>query len=119
MKCRKAWISKKSPAPGVVASGPHRIMSTKVADEVVCQCDFAHRAIPSAIIKSKLDNLVQKARDLGKDELISELKSKWTSYNANTTDGNAAAGLGASMTFARHELVPENACVPECAAIAP
>ena len=57
--------------------------TVKVVDEVVCQCDHADRA-PPQIIKNKLDKLIQKARDLGKDETIEELRTRWEKYHADT-----------------------------------
>ena len=66
---QEAWIARKS----AVATGPRRIMSSKVVDKVVCQCDHADRAVPPQIIKGKLDKMVQRARDLGKEETIDEL----------------------------------------------
>ena len=103
---QEAWIAKKSDYGGTVATGPRRIMSSKVVDEVVCQCDYADRAVPPQIIKGKLDKMIQKARELEKEETIEELKTRWESYYSNTDDGNAAAELGASIAIARHELYP-------------
>ena len=73
---QEAWIAEKA-AKGAVASGPRRIMSTKAINEVVCQCENADRAVPPQVLKSKVDKCVQKARDLGKDEIIEELKNRW------------------------------------------
>ncbi len=84
---------------GVVATSPHRIMSSRVVDEA--------RAVPPQIIKTKLDKLIQKARDLGKEEIIEELKTRWEAFHSNVNSGIAAAELGASITIARHELFPQ------------
>ena len=89
-----------------MASGPRRIMSSKVVEEVVCQCDNADRSVPPQIIKGKLDRMITKARELGKDELIEELKSRWDDYNSNPDDGNVSAELGAAIAIAGHELYP-------------
>ena len=89
-----------------MASGPRRIMSSKVVEEVVCQCDNADRSVPPQIIKGKLDRMIAKARELGKDEVVEELKLRWKDYNNNPSDGNISAELGAAIAIARHELYP-------------
>ena len=50
--------------------------------------------------------MITKARELGKDELIEELKSRWDDYNSNPGDGYVAAELGAAIAIAGHELYP-------------
>ena len=79
-----AWIARKSDFSGDVASGPRRIMSSKVTEEVVCQCDDADRGVPPQIIKGKVDRLVTRARELGKDELVDELKDRCGQNTATT-----------------------------------
>ena len=60
-------------------------MSSRVVDEVVCQCDHADRAVPPQITKTKLDKLIQKARDLGKEEIVEELKTRWEAFIQTST----------------------------------
>ena len=106
---QEAWIAEKA-AKGAVASGPRRIMSAKAINEVVCQCENADRAVPPQVLKSKVNKYVQKARDLGRDEIIEELKKRWESYNLNVDDGVVAAELGASLALSRYELFPDICC---------
>ena len=52
-----AWIAHKSEFGGDVASGSRRIMSSKVTEEVVCQCDKADRGVPPQIITLRLEKM--------------------------------------------------------------
>ena len=101
-----AWIARKSDFSGDVASGPRRIMSSKVTEEVVCQCDNADRGVPPQIIKGKLDRLITRARELGKVELVDELKERWEEYNNDLSNGYVGAELGAAIAMTAHELYP-------------
>ena len=102
-----AWIARKSDFSGDVASGPRRIMSSKGTEEVVCQCDDADRGVPPQIIKGKVDRLVTRARELGNDELVDELKDRWAEYCSNDlSNGYVGAELGAAIAMAVHELYP-------------
>ena len=101
-----AWIAHKSDFSGDVASGSRRIMSSKVTEEVVCQCDKADRGVPPQIIKGKVDRLVTRARELGKAELVDELKERWVEYSNDLNNGYVGAELGAAIALAAHELYP-------------
>ena len=105
---QEAWIARKSDFGGDVASGPRRIMSSKVTEEVVCQCDDADRGVPPQLIKGKLDRLITRAQELGKVELVDELKERWVECSNDLSNGYIGAELGAAISLAAHELYPNN-----------
>ena len=118
-----AWIAHKSEFGGDVASGSRRIMSSKVTEEVVCQCDKADRGVPPQIIKGKVDRLITIAREQGKAELVEELKERWIEYSNDLSNGYVGAELGAAIALAAHELYPSTRGIsrvcPNCMIVLP
>ena len=98
------WIAGKSPQPGRPATNPRKITSDSIVDEVVFQCEFADRSVPSPIAQVQMDELISQAEKARRPDLIQEMEKKWEPYVKNPNDGNAAADRGATLVIARHEL---------------
>ena len=115
---QEMWIVNRSYGIGQTARNPRKITSNKVVDEVVCQCEYADRSVPPAILRIVMDGLIKEAERVGRTDLVQGLEGRWAPYNDNPHDGNAAANIGAQLVLARYELFPElcakNRMCPNC-----
>ena len=115
---QEIWISKKSPGKRYPAQDPVRITSHKVVDEVVIQCEYASKAAPPPVIRTLMDRFVDKANEIGRNDIVDELGTAWQAYSDNPNSGKAAADMGVAMVMARHDLFPkkclQNRICPNC-----
>ena len=115
---QEIWIAKKSPGRRFPAQDPVRITSHKVVDEIVIQCEYAAMAAPPPVIRTLMDTFVDKATEIGRNDIVNELGAAWQAYSRNPSDGKAAANMGVAMVMARHDLYPkkclQNRICPNC-----
>ena len=115
---QEIWIAKKSPGSRFPAQDPVRITSHKVVDEIVIQCEYAAMAAPPPVIRTLMDTFVDKATEIGRNDIVNELGAAWQAYSRNPSDGKAAANMGVAMVMARHDLYPkkclQNRICPNC-----
>ena len=115
---QEIWIAKKSPSRRDPAQDPVRITSHKVVDEIVIQCEYAAMAAPPPVIRTLMDTFVDKATEIGRDDIVNELGAAWQAYSRNPSNGKAAADMGVAMVMARHDLYPkkclQNRICPNC-----
>ncbi len=120
---QEMWITGKSRSIGLPAVNPRRIMSDKIVDEVVCQCELADRSVPSAMIRIVVDNLIKEATNRGRTDLIHALEKCWEPYVRSHSDGVVAAAMGAQIVLSCYELFPalcaRNRMCPTCTTICP
>ena len=101
MKSRRCGFCDRSYGEGKMASNPRKIASGKIMDEVVCQCEYADRSVPSHIIRIVMDGLIREAKKADRTDLVQELEERWKPYsNNNPQDGKAPASIGAQLVMA-------------------
>ena len=115
---QEIWISRKSPGRKFPAMDPMRITSHKVVDEVVIQCEYASKAAPPPVFRTLMDRFIEKATEIGRQDVIDGLKEAWQAYSGNPSSGKAATDMGVAMVLARHDLFPkkclQNRICPNC-----
>ncbi len=117
------WISGISPGLGRPAVNPRKITSSRIANEIVCQCELANCSALKVIVESVMDGMIRTAQQKDRNDLIDELRGHWDVYSSNPADGRSAASMGAALVLVRYELNSKacsmNRLCPNCMFRAP